>query len=186
MRLPVGPRILCTIIALAFPFLTANPAAAQSVAEPNSWTISPFLGGSMGLDAPGAGNSMAIGVGVGYDLTSNVGFEGELGHLFDIAGDSDLVDWSVSNVSGNFIYHFDVKRVTPYATFGIGFEHSGLDGDGLGLASSTEVSFNFGGGAKYPLTPNLLLRGDLRRFEANDLAPDFWRAYAGLTFRLKR
>lgn len=57
--------------------------------------------------------------------TSNIGFEGELGHLFDIVGDDEAVDWSVTNFSGNFIYHFDVKHVTPYATFGIGFEHSG-------------------------------------------------------------
>jgi opacity protein-like surface antigen len=192
MRLPFRSRVFCTVMAVTLPISilgTAGRASAQSVAEPNSWTVSPFLGGTMGLDAPGGGNSLAIGVGVGYDMTSNVGFEGELGHLFDIMGDNDAVDWSVTNFSGNFVYHFDVKRVTPYATFGIGFEHSGLDGDGvsaLGLTSSTEVSFNFGGGVKYPLTPKLLLRGDLRRFEANDLAPDYWRAYAGLTFRLGR
>ena len=95
----------------------------------------------------------------------------------------------MTNFSGNFLYHFDVKHVTPYATFGIGFEHSGLDGtgvDSLDIDSSTEVSFNFGGGVKYPLTPKLLLRGLLRRFEAIDLAPDYWRVYAGLTFRLGR
>ena len=28
--------------------------------------------------------------------------------------------------------------------------------------------------------------GDLRRFEANDRAPDYWRLYAGLTFTLSR
>ena len=168
---------------------SATPAAAQSVAEPNSWTVTPFLGGTLGLDAPIGGNSLAIGVGVGYDMTSNVGFEGEIGHLFDIAGDNDLVDWSVTSFSGNFIYHFDVRHVTPYATFGLGFEHSGLDGPGvdpLDIDSSNEIAFNFGGGVKYPLTSRLLLRGDLRRFEANDLAPDYWRLYAGLTFRLGR
>jgi opacity protein-like surface antigen len=186
--------LVCSLV-LILPALAASPAHAQSVAEPQTWTISPFLGGSIGLDTPGGGNSMGVGFGVGYDLTSNVGFEGELGHLFDIAGDNDTVDWSVTNVSGNLMYHFDVRRVTPYATFGIGFEHSGvnvkstanvvvLDPDSL--QSSTEMSFNFGGGVKYPLTPKLLLRGDLRRFEANDLSPDFWRLYAGLTIRLGR
>jgi opacity protein-like surface antigen len=189
MRLPVGSRTCCTALILALPLLAATPAAAQSVAEPNTWTVTPFLGGTMGLDAPIGGNSMAIGVGFGYDMTSNVGFEGEIGHLFDIAGDNDLVDWSVTSFSGNFLYHFDVERVTPYATFGLGFEHSGLDGEGLDpfdIDSSTEIAFNFGGGVKYPLNPRLLLRGDLRRFEANDLAPDYWRVYAGLTFRLGR
>ena len=41
---------------------------------------------------------------MGYDMTSNIGFEGELGHLFDIVGDNEAVDWSVTNVSGDFIY----------------------------------------------------------------------------------
>jgi OOP family OmpA-OmpF porin len=175
------------VLTLAIPVLTSRPAAAQSVAEPNSWTVSPFLGGTGGLDLRGAGNSLAIGVGVGYDMTSNIGFEGELGHLFDVAGDNANVDWAVTTVSGNFIYHFDAMHVTPYATFGIGFERSALDGpgvDSLDIDSSTEVAVNFGGGVKYPLTKKLLLRGDLRRFESNDLAPDYWRIYAGLTFQL--
>jgi opacity protein-like surface antigen len=183
--------ILFMVVIATSALATAMPAAAQSVAQPKTWTVSPFMGGSMGLDADGAGgNSLGIGVGVGYDLTSNIGFEGELGYLFDAAGDTGIVDWSVTNFSGNFIYHFDVKRVTPYATFGLGFERSSIDPDDetlqLVMPSSTEIAFNFGGGVKYPLTPSLLLRGDLRRFQANDFAPDFWRAYAGLTFTLGR
>ena len=189
MRLFLGFRRFCTTITVALPLLAGLPASAQSVAEPNTWTVTPFLGGTLGLDAPIGGNSLVLGAGVGYDLTPNIGFEGEVGHLFDIAGDNDLVDWSVTSFSANFIYHFDVERVTPYATFGLGFEHSGLDGDGvdpLDIDSSNEIAFNFGGGVKYSLNPRLLLRADLRRFEANDLAPDYWRVYAGVTFRLGR
>jgi len=39
---------------------------------------------------------------------------------------------------------------------------------------------------KFALTPKLLLRGDLRVFQSNDVAPDYWRLYAGLTFRFGR
>ena len=28
------------------------------------------------------------------------------------------------------------------------------------------------------------MRGDLRRFQSNDLAPDYWRLYGGITFIL--
>ncbi|MEO7792605.1 MAG: outer membrane beta-barrel protein, partial [Vicinamibacterales bacterium] len=179
------PRGWCAIAALTLSVAGAGTASAQSVAEPKTWTVTGFLGGSAGTDAPSiGGNSLAIGAAVGYDLTSNVGFEGELGYLFDLAGDNDQVDWSVTNYTGNLLYHFDVKRVTPYATFGIGIEHGGIGGAAastLDVASSSEVAFNFGGGVKYPITPRLLLRGDLRRFEANDFAPDYWRLYAGLT-----
>lgn len=182
--------IFSTVVAVAFPVLLASPAAAQSVAEPRTWTVSPFIGTSIGLDGSGAGNSFGIGVGVGYDMTSNIGFEGEFSHLLDVRGDTDTIDWSITNISANFLYHFDVKRVTPYATFGLGWERSSIDADpdplALVLPSSTEFSINFGGGVKYPLTPALLVRGDLRRFEANDLAPDYWRLYGGVTFTFGR
>lgn len=176
------------VLALAVQFLLPAAAAGQSVARARTWTLSPFLGTSLDV-SEGGENSLTMGVGVGYDMTPNVGFEGEFSYLFDAAGETDLVDWSITNISGNFIYHFDVRRVTPYATFGIGFERSSLESDDPLLdpiASSTEISFNFGGGVKYPLTPRILVRGDLRRFQANDLAPDYWRLYGGLTFTLGR
>lgn len=191
MRSVLSTRLFFTVLVAAMP-LAASPAAAQSIAEPGTWSVTPFLGSSMGIDDDaGAGNSLLLGVGFGYDLTSNIGFEGELGHLFDVSGNNQNVDWSVTNFNGNFVYHFDVRNITPYATFGLGFEHSGVDvknPDPLALypPSATELSFNFGGGVKYPLTDTLVLRGDVRRFEANDLAPDYWRVYGGLAFALGR
>jgi opacity protein-like surface antigen len=194
MRVQLATGTFCAAIALAVVTVGATPAAAQSGVQAGTWTVTPFLGGSMGLDtdpADAGGNSFGLGVAVGYDLTRNIGFEGELGHLFDTAGDTELVDWSVTNFSGNFLYHFDTQSViTPYATFGLGFERSSIDTDdetlALVLPSSTEISFNFGGGVKYPLNDSLLVRGDLRRFQSNDLAPDYWRVYAGLTFTFKQ
>ena len=192
MRQFDGKGIFFTMRALGVIAVTSPDAEAQSIARPRTWTVTPFLATSMGIsDDAGAENSAGVGVGVGYDWTSNIGFEGEIAYLFDVAGDTDVVDWSITNVSGNFLYHFDVwHSITPYATFGIGFEHSSIDPDPDPLAlfppSSTEVSFNLGGGVKYPLTENLIIRGDLRRFQSNDLAPDFWRLYGGLTFTLGR
>jgi opacity protein-like surface antigen len=190
MRVVQRNRSSFILVGLAVSVLWAPPVSAQSVAEAGTWTVTPFLGPSIGIDDPGPGNSLGIGVAVGYDLTPNIGFEGELGHLFDIAGDSDSIDWSITNFSGNFLYHFDVRNVTPYATFGLGFERSsiGIDDESIELLeeSSTEVSFNFGGGVKYPVGDAMLIRGDLRRFQSNDLAPDYWRVYAGVTFTLRR
>jgi hypothetical protein len=48
------------------------------------------------------------------------------------------------------------------------------------------VAFNFGGGVKYPINDRLLARADVRRFQANDQAPDYWRLYGGLTWVVKR
>jgi opacity protein-like surface antigen len=184
---------ICTFFTVLLGLGLAMPGvtSAQSVAEARGLTGTAFLGGSMGLDRPGAGNSLLMGGAVGFDLTPNIGFEGELAHLFDVAGDNAGIDWSVTTVTGNFVYHFDVRHVTPYATFGLGFERSSVDvkvSDPVALIapSATELTFNFGGGVKYRLAQQLLLRGDLRRVEANDLAPDYWRAYAGLVFQFRR
>jgi opacity protein-like surface antigen len=171
----------------------ATPAArAQSIAQPRSWTVTPFLHTSADVSEPAFDDSLGLGVAVGYDLTRNLGFEGEVTHLFDVAGDTDNIDWSISNFSANAIYHFDVKRVTPYATLGIGFERSSYDlkaEDALQLdedPSSTEVSVNFGGGVKYPINDRWTARGDVRRFQANDIAPDHWRVYGGLTWMMRQ
>lgn len=187
-------RTLVRITGL-FVFLTliahAAPAAAQSVARERTLTVTPFLGTTAGISEE-AGNSALLGVAVGYDWTSNLGFEGEIAHLFDVAGDNADIDWSVTNFSANAIYHFDVVRVTPYATFGIGFQRSGFEvtnPDPLALVidrSGTEVAFNFGGGVKYALNDRFLARGDLRRFQANDDSPDYWRLYGGITWQLSR
>lgn len=177
---------------LAALLAVAAPARAQSVAQPNSWNVTPFLNASMGLGDPASNDSMGLGVAVGYDWTSNLGFEGEIGHLFDVAGDTDDIDWSITGFSANALYHFDVRRFTPYATFGLGIERSSAElrvNDPLEETldpSSTEFSFNFGGGIKYPIGSRLLARADVRRFQANDLAPDYWRVYGGLTFALGR
>jgi opacity protein-like surface antigen len=170
---------------------SAQPAPpAQSVAEPNTLTLTPFLSSTFDT-SEALGSSLGIGVAVGYDLTRNLGIEGEIAHAFDVVGDDDNLDWPVTNYSVNGIYHFDVSRFTPYATFGLGIEHvsrSVKNPDPVILypASSTEVAYNFGGGVKYPLSERFLVRGDLRRFQSTDLSPNYWRLYGGVTFGVKR
>ena len=177
-----------TIVAASALLLAAMPAAAQSIAKPRTWTVTPFLHTSLGIGDPAPDDSLGLGVGFAYDWTRNLGFEGEVSQLFDVAGDNADIDWSVMNISANAIYHFDVVRVTPYATFGLGVErsrHEIVNPDPLALypaLSATEIAFNFGGGVKYPLAPRWLVRVDLRRFQANDIAPDYFRLYGGLTF----
>lgn len=172
--------------------LSALPAAlsAQSAIEPDTISVTPFLSSAFGTSAD-LGSSLGLGVAVAYDLTTRLGVEGELGHVFDVFGDSANVDLALTNVHGNVVYHFPVPRVTPYATFGVGIERASVDvkvPDPAALypASSTEVGYNFGGGVKYPLTELFVLRADLRRFQSTDLAPDYWRVYGGLSWWIKR
>jgi opacity protein-like surface antigen len=179
---------LSTTVAILI--LIPSIAHAQSVVEPNTVTVTPFLSVSFGTPDD-LGSSLGIGGAVGYDWTRNLGFEFEVGRVFDVAGDTENVDWSLTNIHANVIYHFDrVPRVTPYATFGLGWERSGIDFDDdllePDLDSSTEIAWNIGGGAKVPINDRILARADLRRFQVNDLAPDHWRLYGGLTFWIRR
>lgn len=172
------------------PQATPPVQAAQSVAEPNTLTVTPFLSTSFGTSQD-LGSSLGIGVAVGYDLTRNIGFEGEISHAFDVLGDDENLDWPVTNYSANGVYHFDVNGFTPYATFGIGVEHvtrtvKNPETLAIYAPSGTEVAYNFGGGVKYPVSERFLARADLRRFQSTDLSPDFWRLYGGLTFWIKR
>ena len=168
----------------------AAPAAGQSVAEPNTITVTPFVSTSFGT-SQNLGSSLGIGAAIGYDWTSNLGFEAEFGRVFDVAGDDENLDYKLTNISGNVVYHFDMRRVTPYATVGLGWQRNNPDADDETLAlypdKSTEVAWNFGGGVKVPIYGGrILARGDLRRFQVNDLGPDHWRLYGGLTLWIKR
>ena len=186
MRLSVR---VCSVF-VSVTFLLTSGAFAQSLAEPQTITVTPFVSAAFGT-SDGLGGSAGLGVAVAYDFTSNLGAEGEFTHLFDVAGNDPNVDSSVQNYNANAIYHFGLKHATPYATFGLGVEHIGRSvKDPATLAlyppPATEITYNFGGGVKYPLSQNFLVRGDMRRFQANDLAPNYWRLYAGLTWWIKR
>lgn len=178
-----------TVLAAALAFVPLT-AAAQPAAEPNTITLTPFLSSAFDT-SDGLGKSLGVGVAVGYDLTTRLGFEAELGHVFDVIGDDANVDLSLTNVTGNVVYNFRAPHITPYATFGVGIEHAALsvttpDPAANYLPSSTEVGWNFGGGVKYPISELFVARVDVRRFQFKDLAPDYWRVYGGLSWWIKR
>jgi opacity protein-like surface antigen len=185
------PRFISHAAFVSAMILIPVAAHAQSSAEPNTVTVTPFLSASFGTSND-LGSSLGIGGAVGYDWTKNLGFEFEIAHVFDVAGDDETLDWALTNYHGNFIYHFDTPYVTPYATFGLGWEHSNpdlegaLEGDDIDDNSSTELAWDIGGGVQYKLNDRMLARVDLRRFQVNDAAPDHWRLYGGLTFWIKR
>ncbi len=58
------------------------------------------------------GSSLGVGGAIAYDWTRNLGFEFELGRVFDVAGEEAALDISLTTISANFVYHFDVVHVT--------------------------------------------------------------------------
>ena len=179
------------VTALAMSAATALPAAAQApVSEPGTWTATPFLSLTFGGDGDSA--SLGLGGAIGYDITAALGVEAELAYVFDLMGNADAADWSLLSGNVNALYHFPLENgMAPYAAAGIGFGRSSLKLDETPAAftpigSSTEIGYNVGGGLKAPLTDTLTARGDIRYFNYNDAAPDGFRIYAGLSWRVRR
>ena len=178
------------LIVLAMLLVSPATSRAQSVAEPKSWTVTPFLGGSFGT-SDDLGSSLDHRRRDRLRPDDEPRVRGGARARVRRRRRRHQHDWSLTNFSVNAIYHFDVRHVTPYATLGLGVERSNLtidDPDLLALypPDSNEITYNFGGGVKYPLSDRFLARADLRRFQATDLAPDHWRLYAGLTLWIKR
>src|SRR3954471_12929253 len=116
--MPSFVRSVRSVVATLALSLVPLTAGAQSVTEPHTVTVTPFLSSTFGTSQD-LGASLGLGVAVSYDLTTKLGFEGELGHVFDVLGSTANADLAVTNFSGNAVYNFPLRRVTPYATFGI-------------------------------------------------------------------
>lgn len=186
----------------ATPSLRAQTApAAGPVVDVDRWNVTAFVGPGFGADLNNS--PLNVGVAGAYNFTSRLAIEGEFGYtrgaqqgvLFDL-------DTSVVSLSANAIYHFADTGWVPYGAVGIGLLRGstnlddlanigltgaqvtalGLDADG----NSNALGFNLGGGVKRRLSDRVNFRGDLRYFSGRDLAPSFWRAYAGLGFLVGR
>jgi opacity protein-like surface antigen len=163
----------------------APTAPPIEIVEPGAWTITPYLGTSFGGNLENS--PLSLGFASAYNWTPRVAFEGELGYLrraqqgVPIAFDTNVLTGNL-----NVLYHFAADNFAPYATVGLGFGHARADWAPLGLPdeTSTELMLNYGGGVKMQVADRTNLRLGLRYFNGNDLVPDFWRPYVGLTFNL--
>ena len=156
------------------------------------------------VDRDTSGGTFGASIGVG----GLIGLEFDaariaLGHYTGIP----LVDLNahVTTYMGNLVVRLPSGRVQPYVAGGGGIVRltGGVDVPIVGnivRASSDAVGWNIGGGLMMFPTPNIGIRGDVRRFDTADLswddlstigglddlpqpAMDFWRITAGVTFK---
>lgn len=185
MRDFVRSRVLPVVAILVAAFAAGtSEARAQGLPTAGSIDVTPFLGITFGSDQEGA--AIGLGGAIAYNYTPQIAFEGEIGILPDLEGETDEVDISVITFSGNVLYHFDTgTTLTPYATAGIGFGRTNFELAGLD-DSRTELALNIGGGIKSQVNEQITVRGDLRYFNVNDENPNFWRLYGGVVFSFRR
>jgi opacity protein-like surface antigen len=154
--------------------------------EPEGFNVTPFIG--LGFAGDLENSPTAFGVAAGYGITNRLSVEGDL----YIAPDGEQgvpieFNTSVWSVSANLLYNFAAETdFTPYVVAGLGILNANADAEDLGLIeddTSTEFAWNWGGGVKSALSDRLGLRADLRFFNGDELAPDHWRLFGGVTIR---
>lgn len=170
------------------PATTAQGTFSAMPDEPEGFTITPFIG--LGFAGDFENNPTAFGLAAGYGITDRVAIEGDLyfaagGEQADL-GDVIHFDTSVWSLSANVLYHFTGEDFTPYIVGGVGMMAANADVEDVGLLpddTSTEFAWNWGAGIKSAMSDRFGLRADLRFFNGDELAPDHWRLFGGVTIR---
>ena len=154
--------------------------------EPEGFTLTPFIG--LGFAGDFENSPTAFGVAGGYGITEHVSLEGDLYFAPDgEQGEPTEFGTSIWSLSANVLYNFSGQTgFTPYLAGGVGMLSATAEAEDLGLAeddTSKEFAWNWGGGAKTALSDRWGLRVDLRFFNGDELVPDHWRLFGGVTIR---
>ena len=148
------------LFTLATAFVVTATASFAAVNK-SEFSLSPMIGGYVyDKSAQGLDSSVMIGGRVGYNFTSAIGIEA----LYDYVVPSDSSKWNLRNISmhrlgGQALYHFfPDKKFVPFLAAG----YSRVIFSGTDVNSSSHGSMDYGVGAKYFVTDNIAVRGDLR------------------------
>jgi opacity protein-like surface antigen len=167
----------------------ASQTAAQTVApllpEPEGLTLTPFV--NLAFAGDYENTPAGFGLALGYGANNRIALEGD----FSINPDGEQgilaeFDSTVWQLSGNVLYHFTARQMTPYVALGLGVLGADTNAEDTGLVTdetSYDLAWNWGGGVKAAMSDRLGFRGDLRYFNGDELAPDHWRLYGGIVIR---
>lgn len=154
--------------------------------ETEGFSITPFVG--VGFAGDFENSPTAFGVAAGIGITERVAVEGDLYFAPD-GEQGEFVEFETSlwSVSANLLYHFTgAQGFTPYVVGGLGVMGADANAEDLDLVeddTSTEFAWNWGAGIKSALSDRFGLRADLRFFNGDELVPDHWRLFGGVTIR---
>jgi OOP family OmpA-OmpF porin len=156
-------KTIATLVAAAF--LVGGGMASAEI-RPNTFNVSPFLGGYTFEGDQHVDTSFVFGVRLGYDYTKRVGVEAliDFGKT-DTRGvqpERDVRLWT-AGVEGLY-YFLPDSRLVPFVAGGLrGVSiQDTLDHVNDADIDKERFAVSYGVGAKYALTPDLALRGDVR------------------------
>lgn len=130
--------------------------------EAGKIVMSPFIGGNSFFgEQQHLETAPLYGLRLGYNFTDHYGAEA-LFNFISTKGtkESDVGLANVYNYRGEFLYHFlPENQFVPFVAAGFGGSSERFENGGSGL---TRAAFDYGVGAKYFLSENIALRGDIR------------------------
>jgi OmpA-OmpF porin, OOP family len=149
-------KMICTLAAA----LIVSTTAAFGAVKEGSFSVTPLIGGYIFDGGTYLDPTLVLGIRGGYNFTKNIGIEA----LYDYGIPTEskfgsLTDISLQRFGGQALYHFCPDSVfVPYLAAG----YSGVKFDGNGVSNKTHGAFDYGVGAKYFVTDDIAVRGDVR------------------------
>ncbi|MFZ2949808.1 MAG: OmpA family protein [Desulfuromonadaceae bacterium] len=149
-------KMICTLAAA----LIVSTTAAFGAIEEGSFSVTPLVGGYVFDGGKSLDPTLIVGVRGGYNFTKTFGVEA----VYDYAIPTDdkfgpLTDISFHRFGAQALYHFFPDNAfVPYLAAG----YSGIKYEGNRIDTTTHGAFDYGIGAKYFLTDNIAVRGDVR------------------------
>lgn len=148
-------RKIFTLLALFF----CLSAPAWAGIQPDSFTLSPMVGGYQFEGNQGLDTSPFVSIGLGYNLTEIAALEAVFVFANADANDSSTTDTTLKAYRLDALYHFlPGNSLVPYLA--VGFGGITLNPDGAG--DRDHFLGNYGGGIKYFIDETVALRADVR------------------------
>ncbi len=142
--------------------LFSNNVFAQI--KPGALSLSPFVGGQIFEGNQSLEDDVTYGIFLGYHFTKNWTAEAAINFL-NTELENNTSDVDVTNYHLDALYHFmPDQKLVPYVALGAGA--TSVDTNRIG--TETDFAANYGGGLKYFLAENFLLRADVRHLMVFD------------------
>lgn len=140
--------------------LIVSASAAFGAVKEGSFSVTPLVGGYVFDGSDTLDPTAVIGLRAGYNFTKNFGVEALYDYAFPTDGkNSPLSDIYMHRFGGQALYHFFPDTVfVPYLAAGF----SGVKFEGDNVDTKSHGAFDYGVGAKYFVTEDIAVRGDLR------------------------
>lgn len=155
-------KLICTLATATI----VSATVAFGAVKDGSFSATPLIGGYVYEGGQDLDASLVLGARLGYNFTKIFGVEA----LYDYVTPTDATDGPLTNISmhrfgAQALYHFFPDNIfVPYLAAG----YSGLKLEGNGVDTRTHGAFDYGVGAKYFLSDDFAIRGDVRHIIRRD------------------